>query len=65
MAALGDAELQARIVPLLKMQREELRADRACTLQSLVLEALLSFLPEGGWSKARTENVAQRVAAFL
>jgi hypothetical protein len=61
---IGDAELQARIVPLLKIQDEELRADRAQTFESVVLEAFLSFIHEGGWSKVRTDNVAQRVAAI-
>jgi hypothetical protein len=64
MAVMGDAELQAKIVPLLKIQDEELRADCARTLESVVLEALLSFIHEGGWSKVRTDNVAQRVAAI-
>jgi hypothetical protein len=63
-SVIGDAELQARIVPLLKIQDEELRADRAQTFESVVLEAFLSFIHEGGWSKVRTDNVAQRVAAI-
>ena len=61
---IGDAEVQARILPLLKIQNEELRADRARTFESVVLEAFLSFIHEGGWSKVRTDNVAQRVAAI-
>jgi hypothetical protein len=63
-AMIGDPELQSKIVPLLKIQDEELRADRARTFESVVLEAFLSFIHEGGWSKVRTDNVAQRVAAI-
>jgi hypothetical protein len=63
-AVIGDAALQAKIVPLLKIQDEELRADRARTFESVVLEALLSFIQEGGWSKVRFDIVAQRVAAI-
>lgn len=63
-AVIGDPELQAKIVPLLQIQDEELRADRARTSDAVMLEALLSFVHEGGWSKVRTDAVAQRVAAI-
>jgi hypothetical protein len=63
-AVIGDPELHAKIVPLLQIQDEELRADRARTSDAVMLEALLSFIHEGGWSKVRTDAVAQRVAAI-
>jgi hypothetical protein len=63
-AVIGDAELQASILPLLKVQDEEIRADRARTCDAIVLEALLSFIHRGGFSKVRTDKIAERVTAI-
>jgi hypothetical protein len=63
-AVIGDAELQARILPLLKIQDEEIRADRARKCDAVVLEALLFFIHVGGWSKVRTDNIAEKVGAI-
>jgi hypothetical protein len=40
-AIIGDTELQAGILPMLRSQDEKIRADRACTIDAVVLEALL------------------------
>ena len=61
---IGDTELQARILPLLKVLDEEICADRARACDAVVLEALLFFIHEGGWSKVRTESVAEKVCAI-
>ena len=63
-AVIGDSELQAKILPLLKIQDEEIRADRARTCDAVVLEALLFFIQAGGWSKVRTDNIAEKVGAI-
>jgi hypothetical protein len=47
-AVIGDAELQVRILPLLKIQDEVIRADRARNCDAVALEALL-FLHPRGW----------------
>src|SRR4029077_6643480 len=43
-AIVGDGELQQEILPLLSVQDEEIRADRASAFDSIVLEAVLSFI---------------------
>ena len=63
-AAVVDNELQARIMPLLSVQDEEIRADRALTIDAVVLEALISFIHEGRCSEVRTINIAQKVGAI-
>jgi len=63
-AIIGDTELQAGILPLLRIVDERIRADRACTADAVVLEALLSFIHEGGSSKVRTDDVAEKVCAI-
>lgn len=63
-AAVVDDELQARILPLLSVQDEEIRADRALTIDAVVLEALIFFIHEGKCSKLRTASVAGNVSAI-
>jgi hypothetical protein len=63
-AAVVDNELQERILPLLSVQDEEIRADRAFTIDAIVLEALLFFIHEGRCSKVRTISIAQKVGAI-
>jgi hypothetical protein len=60
-AVVGSKELQARILPILAVQDEEVRAARACSLDSVVLEAILFFIHRGDWSKVRTQNLAEKV----
>jgi hypothetical protein len=62
---MGDGDVQKRILPLLAVQDEEVRADRARTCDAVVLEALLFFIHAGGWSKVRTDNIAQKVNAIF
>ena len=61
-AVVGDDELQKQILPLLSVQDEEIRADRACTCDAVVLEAVLFFIHQGGWSKLRTDHIAEKVS---
>jgi hypothetical protein len=63
-AVVGDSELQKRMLLLLGVQDEELRADRARSCDAVVLEALLFFIHAGDWSKVRTDNVAEKVGAI-
>jgi hypothetical protein len=61
-AVVGDAELQERILPILAIRDAEIRTERSSSLDSLVLEAILFFIHQGGWSKVRTQQVAEKVA---
>jgi hypothetical protein len=63
-AVIGDSELQKRMLLLLGVQDEEVRADRARTCDAVVLEALLFFVHTGGWSKVRTDSIAEKVGAI-
>jgi hypothetical protein len=63
-AVVGDNQLQKRILPLLNVQDEEIRADRARAPDAVVLEAGVSFIHEGGRSKVRTESIAEKVGAI-
>jgi hypothetical protein len=63
-AVVGDEELQAKILPLLKVQDEEIRSDRASAFDSVVVEAGLFFIHQGGWSKVRAESTAEKVEAI-
>jgi hypothetical protein len=63
-AIIGDDQIQRKILPVLRVQDEEMRADRARSLDAIVLEALLFFIHEGGSSKVRTENIAEKVSAI-
>jgi hypothetical protein len=60
-AVVGSATLQARILPMLAVQDEEIRAARACSLDSIVLESILFFIHRGDWSKVRTQSLAEKV----
>jgi hypothetical protein len=63
-AVIGDRDLQKRMLLLLGVQDEEVRADRARTCDAVVLEAVLFFIHTGGWSKVRTDNIAEKVGAI-
>ena len=63
-AIVGDGELQQRILPLLSVRDEEIRADRASAFDSIVLEAILSFIHQDGWTKVRIDNLGERVSAI-
>jgi len=63
-AIVGDGELQKEILPLLSVQDEEIRADRASAFDSIVLEAVLSFIHENGWTKVRMDKLAEKVSAI-
>ena len=60
-AVVGNKELQAGILPMLAVQDEEARAARACSLDSVVLESIFFFIHVDGWSKVRTQNLAEKV----
>lgn len=60
-AVVGSAKLQAGILPMLTVHDEEIRAARACSLDSVVLESILFFIHRGDWSKVRTQNLAEKV----
>ena len=60
-AIVGSAKLQARILPILAVQDEEVRAARASSLDAVVLESILFFIHRGDWSKVRTQNLAEKV----
>ena len=61
-AVVGSKELQARIPPILAVQDEEIRAARACSLDSVVLESILFFIHRGDWSKVRTQSLAEKAS---
>ena len=63
-AIVADGDLQQRILPLLSIQDEEIRADRASAFFSIVLEAILSFIHQGGWTKVRSNELAKKVSAI-
>jgi len=63
-AIVGDGELQKKILPLLGVQDEEIRADRASAFDSVVLEAGISFIHQGGWTKLRMDKLAGKVSAI-
>jgi len=63
-AVVGDDELQQRILPLLSVQDEEIRSDRARTCDAIVVEALLFFVHQGRWSQMRTDSIAGKVRAI-
>jgi hypothetical protein len=60
-AVVGSVKLQARILSMLAVQDEEVRAARACSLDSLALESILFFIHRGDWSKVRMQNLAEKV----
>jgi hypothetical protein len=64
-AVMGDGDVQKRILSLLAVQDEEVRADHARTCDAVVLEALLFFIHAGGWSKVRTDNIGEKVNAIF
>ena len=63
-AIVGDGELQQKILPLLSVQDEEIRADRASAFDSVVLEAGVSLIHQGGWTKLRMDKLAKEVSAI-
>jgi hypothetical protein len=63
-AVIGDSELQKRFLPLLAVQDEEIRADRARAGDAVVVEAAISFVHQGTWTKVRTGSIAERVSAI-
>jgi hypothetical protein len=69
-AALGAAftgyeKIQAKIPQLLAAQDEEIRADRACALDAVVVEAVLSFIHQAAGSKIRMEVVGEKASAIF
>jgi hypothetical protein len=60
-SVVGSAKLQARILPMLAVQDEEVRAARASSLDAVVLESILFFIHRGDWSKVRMQNLAEKV----
>ena len=62
-AIVGDGELQQKILPLLSVQDEEIRADRASAFDSIVLEAGLSFTHQGGRTNVRMDELAKEMSA--
>jgi hypothetical protein len=63
-AVVGDEDLQSKILPLLKVKDEEIRSDRASAFDSVVVEACLFFIHQGGWSKVRADSTAEKVEAI-
>jgi hypothetical protein len=64
-AVVGDEDLQSKILPLLKVKDEEIRADRASALESVVVEAGLFFIHQGGSSTVRAGSAAKKVEAIF
>lgn len=63
-AVMGDGDVQKRILPMLRVQDEEIRADRARAGDAVVVEASLSFIHQGGWTTVRCGSIAERVSAI-
>ena len=63
-AVRGNGDVQKRILPLLGVQDEEIRADRARAGDAVVVEASLSFIHQGGWTTVRSGSIAERVGAI-
>lgn len=63
-AVVDDDELQQGILPLLRVRDEEIRSDRARACDGIVLEAILSFVHQDGWSQMRTNSIAEKVRAI-
>ena len=63
-AVMGDGDVQRRILPMLAVQDEEIRADRARAGDAVVVEASLSFIHQGGWTTVRSGSIAERVSAI-
>jgi hypothetical protein len=58
----GDDELRAKILRLLAVQDEEIRSASASSFDSIVIEALIFFIHQGGSSEIRMQNVAEEAA---
>jgi hypothetical protein len=63
-ALIGDSGVLKRILPMLGVQDEEIRADRARVGDAVVVEASLSFIHQPGWTKVRTDAIAEKVSAI-
>jgi hypothetical protein len=63
-AVIGESELQKKILPMLSVQDEEIRADRARANEAVVVEACLAYIHQGGWTKVRTDSIAEKVCAI-
>jgi hypothetical protein len=63
-AIIGDDELQQRILPLLNVQDEEIRADRALSDDAVLLEALI-FSIHVGSARVRTRLIAEKACAIF
>ena len=63
-AVMGNGDVQKRILPMLGVQDEEIRADRARAGDVVVVEASLSFIHQGGWTTVRSGSIAERVSAI-
>jgi len=63
-AIVGDIEVQQKILPLLSVHDEEIRADHASAFDSIVLEAGLAFIHQGGWTNIRMDRLAEKVSAI-
>jgi len=63
-AIVGDSELQQKILPLLSVQDEEIRADRASAADSILLEASLSFTHKSGKTNVRMDELAKEMSAI-
>jgi hypothetical protein len=63
-AVIGDSEIQKRILPILSVQDEEFRANRARAKDAVVVEACLGFTHQSGWTKIRTDSIAEKACAI-
>jgi hypothetical protein len=63
-AVVGDNELQVKILPLFRMQDEDIRADRASSLEAVVLETGLYFIHKGGARSVRSDDLAKKVCGI-
>jgi hypothetical protein len=63
-AIIGDDELQQRILSLLNLQDEEIRADRALSDDAVLLEALI-FSIHVGSTRVRTRSIAEKACAIF
>jgi len=63
-AIVGDGEIQQKILPLLAVHDEEIRADRASAFDSILLEAGLSFTHQSGRKIVRMDELAKEMSAI-
>jgi hypothetical protein len=64
-AVIGDIQLQEKILPMLRAQDANVLAERSSKVESVELEALLSFTHMQGVSEVRSCEVAETTSAIF